>query len=247
MMVEEKGQLLARLGGRVRNLRAVKGLTRRVLAGQSGVSERFIAEVESGRANISIGKLAEIASALNTPLSTLFEDTSPTAQKSFVALLGLRGAGKSTVGKMLATKLRIPFFELDRLVELEAGMSLSEIFAIHGEGYFRGLEREAVRRLFKEQRAGVIAVGGGVVDSPDTLRLLREHARTIWLKATPEEHWERVVAQGDLRPIQNRPHAMAELKRRLREREPVYAQADFTCSTSERSVSSVVTDIDRRL
>jgi XRE family aerobic/anaerobic benzoate catabolism transcriptional regulator len=216
------------------------------LAAGSGVSERFIADVEYGRANISIGKLAEIAGALNTAISLFLEEPSPPL-KSIVALLGLRGAGKSTVGKALAAKLRLPFFELDRLVEAHAGMGLSEIFAIHGEEYFRALELSALRRFFKEQRKAVIAVGGGIVGSPEAFQMLKENARTIWLKATPDEHWERVISQGDLRPMQNRPQAMAELKRRLREREPLYSQADLACSTSERAVSSVVAEIEQQL
>lgn len=246
-MQTDKAGVLSQLGGRVRSLRTGKGLTRRVLADESGVSERFIAEVESGRANISVRKLAAIADALGVPLSRFFEEGARAAEKSIVALLGLRGAGKSTIGKALAARLRLPFFELDRLVELQAGMDLSEIFAMHGEEYFRGLELAAARQFLKEHRSGVIAVGGGIVESPETFRLLREQARTVWLTATPDEHWQRVISQGDLRPIQNRPHAMLELRRRLREREPLYAQADLTCSTSGRSVAAVVSDLGQRL
>jgi XRE family aerobic/anaerobic benzoate catabolism transcriptional regulator len=242
----EKERLLSHLGHRVKKTRALRGLTRRALAQGSGVSERFIAEVESGRANISIGKLLEIAGALDLSLARLLEE--PVAEpKSVIALLGLRGAGKSSVGKKLAARLRLPFFELDRLVEAKAGMGLSEIFAIHDEDYFRSLELEALRELFQMQRKAVIAVGGGIVGSAEAFEMLRQNARTIWLKARPEEHWDRVVAQGDLRPMQNRPQAMAELKRRLKEREPLYSQAEFTCSTSERSIASVVAEIEQHL
>lgn len=244
-MTAAKEQVLSSLGRRVKENRALRGLSRRALAEGSGVSERFIAELESGRANISIGKLLEIAGALELPLSRLLEE--PSAEtKSIIALLGLRGAGKSSVGKRLASRLRLPFFELDQLVEAKAGMGLSEIFAIHGEEYFRSLELEALQDFFKMHRRGVIAVGGGIVGS-DAFGMLKESARTIWLKARPEEHWERVVAQGDTRPMQNHPQAMAELKRRLKEREPLYSQADLNCSTSDRSIASVVAEIEQRL
>ena len=164
-----------------------------------------------------------------------------------ISLLGLRGAGKSTVGQALADRLEVPFLELDRLVEAEAGMTLPELFAIHGEEYYRRVELLALKRFLGTGRAAVLATGGGVVTSPEALRLLQEGTTTIWLRATPEEHWDRVVKQGDLRPMQNRPQAMAELRRRLREREPLYARASLTCPTSGRSVHQVVADLSAKL
>lgn len=248
--------LLVSLGAKVRALRTERRLTRRALAAQSGLSERFVGELEAGRANISVVNLAEIARALGVGPGRLLDDGAVSGQgraeesadrRGVIALLGLRGAGKSTVGQQLSRALSVPFFELDRLVETEAGMSLSEIFAIHGEDYYRRLELSALKRFLATHSRAVLATGGGVVTSPEAFRLLLERTRTVWLKAQPEEHWRRVVVQGDLRPMQNRPHAMAELRRRLREREPLYARADLTLSTSGRSVGEVVRALRQRL
>jgi XRE family aerobic/anaerobic benzoate catabolism transcriptional regulator len=164
-----------------------------------------------------------------------------------IALLGLRGAGKSTVGQLLAERLGIDFYELDKLIEDQAGMRLPELFAIHGEDYYRRTELAVLRRFLSEHQQAVLATGGSVVTSPEAFRLLSERTRTVWLKATPEEHWNRVVEQGDLRPMQDRPQAMAELRRRLREREPLYAQAQITALTSGRTISAVVSELVRRV
>jgi XRE family aerobic/anaerobic benzoate catabolism transcriptional regulator len=228
--------LLAQVGQRIRARRKERAMTLKELARASGLSERFVSDLEAGRANISVMNLAEVASAIALPLPSLFAE----AERGVIALLGLRGAGKSTVGKALAQKMSVPFFELDRLVENEAGMSLAEIFAIHGEGYFRALELKALERFLREHARAVLATGGGLVTSAEAYRLLRERTRTVWLKATVKEHWERVVKQGDLRPMQDRPSARAELKRRLQEREPLYAQAERVVSTSGRAVGDVV-------
>ena len=233
--------MLAALGGRVRALRDGRGLTRRALAEASGLSERFIAELEAGRANISVLKLAQVAQALGTQAAALLEGLAPAQDGvGVISLLGLRGAGKSSVGKKLAAALGVPFFELDRLVEAEAGMKLHELFAIHGEDYFRRLELSALERFLARHQHAVLATGGGIVTSQRAFRTLLESTRTGWLKAQPEEHWARVVSQGDTRPMENRPHAMAELRRRLHEREPLYSRAHHTLSTSHRSVAEVV-------
>lgn len=241
--------LLAQLGERVRALRQEKGLSLRALADRSGLSDRFVSDLEAGRANISVLNLAEVAQALGVEPATLLGGGAEPrgVGREVIALLGLRGAGKSTVGKALSERLGLPFLELDRLVEAEAGMQLSELFAIHGEEYFRRLELAVLQRVLGQHRRAVLATGGGVVTSPEAFALLRERTRTVWLKATPEEHWQRVVGQGDLRPMRNRPHAMAELKRRLREREPAYARAEITCSTTGRSVEMVVEEIALRV
>lgn len=245
----QRGQsVLRQLGQRVRASRLARRMTLRQLASSSGVSSRFLSDLEAGKANISVVKLTSIARAVGTgPAELLGDGAAPAPGRRVVSLLGLRGAGKSTVGRLLADKLRVPFFELDRLIELEAGMRLSEIFAFHGEDYYRRVELSVLKRFLLKHEEAILATGGSVVTSPDAFRLLSERTRTIWLKATPQEHWDRVVKQGDLRPIENRPHAMAELRRRLREREPLYSQAEVTCSTSERSVAAVVSDLVRRI
>lgn len=238
--------LLPQIGLRVRARRRERALTVKGLAEAAGLSQRFVSEVEAGRANISVVNLASLAQALGIPMTALLDDgSSVPAVSGVVSLLGLRGAGKSTVGKALAQRLGVGFFELDRLVEVEAGMSIEEIFAIHGEEYFRRLELTALRRFLDAHVSGVLATGGGLVTSPDCYRLLLERSRTVWLQASPKDHMARVVKQGDLRPMRNRPHAMAELKRRLKEREPLYAKAHRVCPTSKRKVDEVVDDLAR--
>jgi len=221
-------------------------MTLHALAGESGLSERFVADLERGRANISVLNLAEVAGALGVELPSLLAPPEGSGPE-VIALLGLRGAGKTSVGRALARRLGAPFFELDRLVEAEAGMALAGVFDLHGEGYYRELEHAALERFFAGHRSGVLATGGGVVTSPEAFRLLRERSRTVWLKAAPEEHWHRVVKQGDLRPMADRPLAMAELRRRFREREPLYAEAELTVPTSGKGVEAVADAIARRL
>ena len=241
---ERPTELLSLLGKRVRLLRRERQLTLEELARQSGLSPRFLSDLEAGRANLSVVSLAAIARALRESPARLLEgDSAPVPQRKLVSLLGLRGAGKTTVGRLLAEKLGVPFFELDRLIEVEAGVRLAEIFAFHGEDYYRRLELQVLKHFLAEHREAVLATGGSVVTSPEAYRLLLEQTRTVWLKAAPEEHWDRVVGQGDLRPMQNRPQAMAELRRRLKEREPLYAKASLTCPTSGRSVAGVVAEL----
>jgi XRE family transcriptional regulator, aerobic/anaerobic benzoate catabolism transcriptional regulator len=232
-------ELLSEIGHKVRERRKAKAMTLKELARASGLSERFVSDLEAGRANISVMNLAEVAQALSMPLSGFFA----TEERGVVALLGLRGAGKSTVGKALAAKLSVPFFELDQLVEREAGMRLGEIFSIHGEAYFRELELNVLSRFLDAHERAVLATGGGLVTSSDGFRLLLERTRTVWLKATAKEHWERVVKQGDLRPMRDRPQARTELNRRLREREPLYGRAQRIVTTSGRTVADVVDEL----
>ena len=142
-----------------------------------------------------------------------------------VALLGLRGAGKTTIGKQLARRLRVRFVELDRRIEKAADMSLAELFSLYGEDYYRRLERETLAAVLAEKRPMVLATGGGIVASPDTYALLKKSAVTVWLRAEPEDHWNRVVRQGDRRPMADHPQAMADLRALLAAREPLYAAA----------------------
>ncbi len=232
-------RVLRELGQRVRQRRSQQGLTLKELAAGAGLSMRFLVQVEAGRGNPSVRSLAALAGALDLPLTALLEGSSPTT-RPVIALLGLRGAGKTSIGGRLAKRLKMPFVELDREVEKAAGLSLSEIFDLHGEAYFRRVERETLTGLLAGERPQVLAVGGGLVTSSETYDLLRRRAVTVWLRATPEDHWNRVVRQGDRRPMSDHPEAMAELRRLLASRENLYGQADHALDTSRLGLDGTV-------
>ena len=160
-----------------------------------------------------------------------------------VALLGLRSAGKTTVGRRLARRLRVPFVELDRRIEQVANLSLAEIFSLHGEDYYRRLERDELQAVLDDRRPLVLATGGGLVTAAETYALLRRGAVTVWLRATPEDHWNRVLRQGDKRPMADHPQAMSDLRSLLASRETLYALAAHTVDTSGRPVDRIVEEI----
>jgi XRE family aerobic/anaerobic benzoate catabolism transcriptional regulator len=238
--------LLPALGRRARAIRQERGWTLRDVAERSGLSPRFLVQLEAGRGNISVRRLADVARALGTTAAALLSEAEAAAPR-VVALLGLRGAGKTTIGRRLARRLRVPFVELDQRIEQAANLSLNEIFSLHGEQYYRRLEREVLDGLLNERRPMVLAAGGGVVTSPDTYALLRRSAVTLWLRATPEAHWNRVLRQGDRRPMANHPQAMADLRALLAAREPLYATADHVIETTGMTPEKVVKSIARAL
>lgn len=238
-------ELLTRLGERTKRLRLEQDLTLRELAERSGVSLRFLLQIESGRANVSVRRLADVASALGTSPAALLSEDEPS--RPMIALLGLRGAGKTTVGRKLAKKMRVPFVELDRQIEQAAGLALGDIFAMHGEEYYRRLEREALSQLVQQHTAMVLAAGGGIVTSPEAMKLLERNAVTVWLRADPEDHWNRVLHQGDRRPMEDQPQAMDALRALHAAREPLYAAADLVVDTSRVAVDEVVSVLEDRL
>jgi XRE family transcriptional regulator, aerobic/anaerobic benzoate catabolism transcriptional regulator len=238
-------QELAALGGAVRRARLSRALTLKTLAERAGLSERFLSDLERGRGNISIGRLVEVARALEVPVASLVRvfdaRDAPDPARNKIALVGLRGAGKSTIGPRVAAALDAAFIELDERIEATAGMPLQQIFEIYGDGYFRRLEREVLAAVLGAEDGGVvIATGGGIVMDPESWRLLKRTTRTVWLKAKPEEHFRRVAAQGDTRPMRNRPEAMDELRALLASRAPLYAEADDTIDTSELGIERSV-------
>jgi XRE family aerobic/anaerobic benzoate catabolism transcriptional regulator len=226
----------------VRRARAARHWTIRELAEQSGLSVRFLVQVEAGTGNISVRRLADLARALKMAAADLLTDGDADAPR-VVALLGLRGAGKTTIGRQLARRLHVRFVELDKRIEQIASLSLAEIFSLYGDEHYRRLERDALADVLNEGRAAVLATGGGIVTSPDTYAMLKKSAVTVWLRASPEDHWTRVLRQRDRRPMADRPQAMADLRAILAAREPLYANADRTVDTSGRDVGDIVDEL----
>jgi XRE family aerobic/anaerobic benzoate catabolism transcriptional regulator len=236
--------LLQRLGLEIRRLRHERALTIRELSSATGVSERFLVLVEAGESNVSVEKLEDIAHALGLRAWQLLQTASsddravtPVLEGQLVALLGLRGAGKTTIGRRAAAELGVAFTELDSLVAEAAGIPLASIFEIHGTGYYRKLEREAIQSLLERRASGIVATGGSLVTEHASFDRLRAATITVWLKAKPEHHLERVVAQGDARPMANRQNAMQELKALLRARRALYERANHTIDTSQLGLS----------
>jgi XRE family transcriptional regulator, aerobic/anaerobic benzoate catabolism transcriptional regulator len=261
---------LRALGVRVREMRSRRGMTRKMVARESDVSERHLAQLELGDGNVSIVLLRRIATALNVSLADLFAaegsesdatrslrdllehlpaqqlttvvarltkefGASPKDRRSRIALIGLRGAGKSTLGVKLAQAVKAPFIELDREIAKEAGMELSEIFSLYGQSGYRRIELRVLERILREYPRAVLSVGGGVVSERETYDRLLGSCYTVWLKANPEDHMSRVMAQGDFRAMAENDEAMEDLRRILEAREPFYRKADLHVDTSGES------------
>jgi XRE family transcriptional regulator, aerobic/anaerobic benzoate catabolism transcriptional regulator len=262
------------LGERIRAARARRGMTRKILARDSGVSERYLAQLEAGHGNISIILLRQVAQAMGLPLAELvregpdhpvefsllvqslarlepkqlaqartlladaFGASMERERRQRIALIGLRGAGKSTLGTKLAAALGIPFVELDREIERLAGMSLAALFDLYGQGAYRRYERRALESVIETYDRAVIATGGSLVSEPGTFDLLLSACFTVWLTARPEEHMSRVMAQGDLRPMADNTEAMEDLRRILEGRAALYSKADVTVETAGKSIDA---------
>jgi XRE family transcriptional regulator, aerobic/anaerobic benzoate catabolism transcriptional regulator len=270
-------EFLAELGQRVRRIRALRGMSRKVLAEVSDISERYVAQLESGMGNVSVLLLRRVAKAAGITLDGLigdapdemapFRDVLRTASPEAierakavlrgedtvslyrravvdrVALIGLRGAGKSTLGRLAAKRLRWKFVELNREVERESGFSMAEIFRLYGQEGYRKLELKALRKICARREPMILATGGGIVSESASFELLLSSFFTIWLKAAPEEHMARVRQQGDLRPMANERAAMDDLRMILSTREPFYARAAASIDTSGKSVDSGANEI----
>lgn len=268
----EENAYLSMLGERIRELRARRGMTRKILAQQSGVSERYLAQLETGHGNISILLLRQVAQGMGLPLVDLvreepeqapeltlliqylsrlpveglararrlleneLEAAGQAVRRQRVALVGLRGAGKTTLGTMLAKRRGVPFIELGAVIERQAGTPLSEIFSLYGQAAYRRYERRALESVLDQHPAFVLVPGGSIVSEPATFDLLLSSCLTVWLRASPEEHMARVVAQGDNRPMRDNKEAMDDLKRILAGRVAMYGKADAVLDTSGKTV-----------
>lgn len=257
--------LIVRVGDRVRKARERKGIARRVLSERSGVSPRYLAQLESGDGNISIGLLERIAIALDHRIEWFVGEDDPWTSEAIrvadlyraadqetqarvmrtltpappaqaraqrVCLVGLRGAGKSTLGRAASAILRVPFVELNAEIETQAGMPIAELMALYGQEGYRKLEADAVDRIVATHDKLILAVAGGIVAEPATYASLLARFHTIWIKAAPEEHMARVRAQGDERPMAGNPEAMAQLRSILTSREVLYDRAEAKLDTS---------------
>ena len=275
---ESASSFLEAVGIRIRKVRRERQMTRKALSSSSGVSERYLALMESGQGNVSISLLRQVAKSLQIEPEALLSDSVPSdadtrlivglistlsgedrqklkdqilgglrecsSNRSFrVALTGLRGAGKSTVGKLLSNLLGIPFIELDREIEKLAEAPLSEVFMTYGQQGYRSLEKQCLENLLGNTRNCVIATGGSIVEESSVYDLLLSTCFTVWLKASPRAHMERVIAQGDLRPMAGNNRAMEELIGILVNRQSGYEKADMTVVTDGKNPNTIVRQV----
>jgi XRE family transcriptional regulator, aerobic/anaerobic benzoate catabolism transcriptional regulator len=278
--IETRNDFLFALGQRLKKLRAQRGLTRKALAKEAQVSERYLANLEYGIGNASVMVLLQIANALRTTLAELLGDFTTTtpewlmlraelercdeaALKSVrrhvsgllgtegglgdkdrrLALIGLRGAGKSSLGRMLSESLECPFVELGREIEILAGCPVHEIQGLYGMNAYRRYERRALENAIASHTDAVIATPGGLVSDAQTFNLVLSRCTTVWLQATPADHMRRVREQGDLRPMAASKEAMEDLKSILEGRAAFYSKADYSINTSERPIASVFEEL----
>lgn len=268
--------LILRVGERVRKARELKGLPRRVVSELSGVSPRYLAQLEAGEGNISIGLLQRVAIALDHRIEWLVGDDDPWTSEVLrvadlfrsspadvrervlstltpvppeslraqrICLIGLRGAGKSTLGSLAGKALDVPFVELNREIEEQSGMPVNEVLALYGQEGYRNLEAQAISRIISTYDTMILAVAGGIVAEPDTYKTLLAHFNTIWVKASPSEHMNRVRAQGDTRPMAGNPEAMEQLKSILQSREALYDQALAKLDTTNKSLDTSLEEL----
>ena len=272
------------VGSRIKKIRKEKKYTRKLLSEQSGVSERYLALLESGKGNVSIALLRQVAQSLDvepeilvsnsTPINAesrlllgllaglassdrlRFKDqllrelrNSPASRSYRIALIGLRGAGKTTVGERLSIILDIPFVEIDREIEKLVDAPLSEIFITYGQEGYRNLEKTCLENVLSNGDNCIISTGGSIVQEQSAYDLLLSTCYTVLLKASPKEHMDRVVAQGDLRPIAGNSKAMEQLKEILIKRQSSYEKADVTVATDGKDPHIIASQIlaDRTL
>ena len=271
-------QYIEEIGNRVRSHRAKRGMTRKSLSKHSGVSERYLAQLESGKANITFSVLWRVAEAFDIPFSEIISDQcrdginplfasfvsslSEEQQTSAlqllkrhfvnsissghgIALVGLRGAGKTTLGQLLAKEMNVRFIRLTALIEELANMSIGEILDLGGQKKFRRIEAQALEYVLNLNQPVILETGGSLVSQPESFKLLLDNFFSIWIKASPEVHLSRVMDQGDTRPMAGLKDAIEDLKLILEERESGYKLADYTLDTTGRSEAESLIELKR--
>ncbi|NRP37643.1 Shikimate kinase 2 [Marinobacterium sp. xm-a-121] len=271
-------QYIEEIGIRVRSLRAKRGMTRKSLSKHSDVSERYLAQLETGKANITLSVLWRVAEAFDIPFSEIIPDqcrdginplfasfvsslteeqqnsalqllkrhfASSLASGHGVALVGLRGAGKTTLGQLLAKEMNVRFIRLTALIEELANMSIGEILDLGGQKKFRRIEAQALEYVLNLNEPVILETGGSLVSQTESFKLLLDNFFSVWIKASPEEHLSRVMDQGDTRPMAGLKEAIEDLKLILEERESGYKLSDYTLDTTGRTESECLAELKK--
>ncbi|MGB0953899.1 MAG: shikimate kinase [Planctomycetota bacterium] len=243
-MARSSSRLLRSFGKRVRQLRLERKFSLQALANQAGLSRRFLVEIEAGRANPSLEKMAALAHSLELPLGQLCDLQVAGIPTDRIALLGIRGAGKSTLGPRLAAELEVPFQELDRLIEDAAGTTTREIFETEGRDGFLRREASALEAWLQKNPHGVLALPGSIVSHTDAYARLLATCTTVWLHAESITHWNRVTTQDGKRPPEGQRQAIAHMEQLLAQRRSAYERAEFSLDTTHLTPEEAVLKIE---
>ncbi len=280
--IEKEREGLINIGFIVKKYRAKRGITRQILANKSGISLRYLAQLESGKANPTISILKNISYSLNMTLSDMFftynnettigmhdsrlmkfsseqrkkvlslienidRENRSKKNKNKIALIGLRGAGKSTIGKMFHKEFNVPLFEATNEIEKLGGMNINEVIELGGQGMYRRYEYDIISSIHKNHKNLILLTGGSIVSEKETYNYLLNNYFTIWIKASPKEHMNRVLKQGDSRPMGSNPRAMEDLNNILNERISLYSKADIIIDTENLSAEQSYLDFKLKL
>jgi len=256
-------------------------MSRKLLSQQSEVSERYLANLEQGKGNISISLLRQVADALNagiaellpfsekrTPEQALINDfisrldrkdqraalevlythfSNLNSAKNRIALIGLRGAGKTTLGHLLEEREKLPFIRLSSKIETISGMPLAELMSLAGQQGYRRLEEKALFETMNEYHSCCIETGGSFVSESKAFNLLLTNCLVIWVKTEPDEYMNRVIQQGDMRPMMDIENAMSDLREILDERTPYYEQAHITIDTTGKTPKQSYEELQEKI
>jgi XRE family aerobic/anaerobic benzoate catabolism transcriptional regulator len=281
--IKEERIRLNNIGLIVKKYRAKRGITRNLLASLSGISIRYLAQLEAGKANPTISILKNIAYALNMSLSdmlfenehneiqlgtldkklskfsseqvkkvhnlveNIYRENTVKKNKNKIAFIGLRGAGKSTLGNMLYKEFNTPVFEVSNEIEILGGMNINEIIELGGQGMYRRFEYDIVSSFHKNHDNLILLTGGSIVSEKETYNYLLNNYFTVWIKASPMEHMSRVLMQGDSRPMNSNPRAMEDLNNILNERVSLYSKADLIIDTENSSIKESYSKLKLKL